>query len=351
MMRRATDPQQGEPAMSDRTIRMAPSEGFPLAIRDPSFAAALGLVIRSMPYALARFGVLLAASLAALVWLVVTLGGTALLADHVAGVFGLVWLVGCLIAAGFVWGTLLRYALHLIECGHVAVLTALITHGALPAEAGGMFAYGRRVVTERFGQANALFALNLLVRGVVQAFHRTLDWIADLLPLPGLDSLSRLIDIVLRAATRYLDRVIFSYALARPKLDAWQASREGLVYYCQNAKPVLTTALWSVVLDYAATALMWLVLLVPAGLITYALPASAREWGGLVTLIIAALLAGPLRAAFIKPVFLAMMMIRFHSAIDGQAVNPEWDARLAELSDKFRGLSAGPVQPLPSAAT
>jgi len=28
--------------------------------------------------------------------------------------------------------------------------------------------------------------------------------------------------------------------------------------------------------------------------------------------------------------------VRFHTAIEGQAVNPEWDARLAGISDKFR---------------
>ncbi len=331
--------------MSDETIRVAPqpppavpAQTFPLATRDASFSNAAGLLIQSMPYALARFGVLLAASVVSLIWLVITLGGTAFLGNHVASVFGLVWLVGCLAVAGFVWGTLLRYVLHLIECGHVAVLTELITRGSLPSGGEPMFAYGKRIVTERFGQANVLFGLNMLVRGIVQAFHRTLDWIGDILPLPGLESLSRLINIVLRAATRYLDKVIFSYSLARPGIDAWQASREGLVYYCQNAKPVLKTALWSVVLEYVTSAVLWLLLLVPAGLITYALPAASREWGGIVTIVVALLLLGPLRAAFIKPVFLIMMMVRFHAAIEGQAVNPEWDARLAGISDKFRTL-------------
>jgi hypothetical protein len=332
-----------EGPMTDETIRAAPpppapapGQGFPLATRDASFSNAAGLLIQSMPYALARFGVLLGASVVALLGLVITLGGTALLADRVAGAFGVIWLVGCLAAAGFVWGTLLRYVLHLIECGHVAVLTELITKGSLPAGGESMFAHGKRVVTERFGQANVLFGLNMLVRGIVQAFHRTLDWIADILPLPGLDSLSRLINIVLRAATRYLDKVIFSYSLTRPGIDAWQASREGLVYYCQNAKPVLKTAMWSVVLEYVTSAVLWLLLLVPAGLITYALPAASREWGGIVTIVVAVLLLGPLRSAFIKPVFLIMMMVRFHTAIEGQAVNPEWDARLAGISDKFR---------------
>ena len=48
--------------------------------------------------------------------------------------------------------------------------------------------------------------------------------------------------------------------------------------------------------------------------------------------------AGPLRAAFLKPLFLIMMMVRFHALIENQPINQEWDARLATVSDKFRDL-------------
>ncbi len=70
-----------------------------------------------------------------------------------------------------------------------------------------------------------------------------------------------------------------------------------------------------------------------------------RESGGIVTVIIAVLLAGPLRAAFIKPLFLIMMMVRFHALIENQPINQEWDAGLAAISDKFRtlGTQAAPA--------
>jgi hypothetical protein len=177
---------------------------------------------------------------------------------------------------------------------------------------------------------------------VLAAFHRTLDWLGELLPIPGLDGLARLLDIVLRAATRYLDKVIFSYALARGDANAWQSSREGLVYYCQNARPILGTAIRIVILERVLTVVLWLVLLAPAGLITAALPGSVREAGGVVTLVIAALLAGSLRAAFIKPLFLIMMMVRFHALIEGQPIRADWDQRLATVSDRFRTLGTGP---------
>jgi hypothetical protein len=194
------------------------------------------------------------------------------------------------------------------------------------------------VVTERFGQVNALYALNLMVRGVLAAFHRTLDWIGEILPIPGLEGLANLANVILRAATRYLDKVILSYNLARGDVEPWQGAREGMVYYAQNAVPILKTAVWIVILERALTIVLWLLLLAPAAAITLMLPGSVREMGGLVTILVAAILAGPLRAAFLKPLFLIMMMVRFHALIENQPINQEWDARLATVSDKFRDL-------------
>jgi hypothetical protein len=73
------------------------------------------------------------------------------------------------------------------------------------------------------------------------------------------------------------------------------------------------------------------------------LPHAVREQAGIVTILVAALLAGPLRAAFLKPLFLIMMMVRFHALIENQPINQEWDARLATVSDKFRDLGTQAV--------
>ena len=326
---------------SDETIAVPPTRhSYPLVVRDASFASAVALMIQTLPYALARFGVLLATSVATLVWLVITIGGAAWLGNHIASIFGVIWLIACALVFSFVWGTMLRYLLHLIDCGHVAVVTELITKGAVGNGTESMFDYGKRVVMQRFGQETVLFGLNALVRGIVESFHRTLDWVADLLPIPGMESIASLINVVMKAVTRYLDKVIFSYNLARNDEDPWRSSREGLVYYAQNAKLELKTAIWSVVLERVLSVVLWFVLLVPAGLITLALPHSVREFGGVMTVLVALLLVGPLRAAFIKPVFLIMMIVRFHSAIEGQPINPEWDARLAAISERFRTLGS-----------
>jgi hypothetical protein len=180
----------------------------------------------------------------------------------------------------------------------------------------------------------------MLVRGILQSFHRTLDWISEMLPVPGLESLANLANLILRAATRYLDKVILSYNLARNDSDPWRGAREGIVYYAQNAKPILKTAVWIVILERGLTVLLWLLLLAPAAAITVMLPASVRESAGVVTVLVAALLVGSLRAAFLKPLFLIMMMVRFHALVENQPINQEWDARLASISSQFSGLGS-----------
>ena len=313
---------------------------YPLVVRDHGLVTAFGLLMQSLPYALARCGILLAYSLGGIIWLVITFGGAAWLSAHIANAFGVVWFILCVVGIGWFWGAVLRYLLHLIACGHVAVLTELITRGQIGNGSESQLAYGKRVVTQRFGQVNALFGLNMLVRGVLQAFHRTLDWIAELLPIPGLESLANLINMVMRAATRYLDKVILSYNLARNDQDPWRGAREGIVYYCQNARPILETSIWIIILEHVLSAVLWLLLLAPAAAITVMLPHAVRESAAVATIIIALLLAATLRASFIKPLFLIMMMVRFHTLIEHQALNQEWDARLSSLSDRFRTLGA-----------
>jgi hypothetical protein len=87
---------------------------YPLAVRDHGLATALGLLLRSLSYALARFAVLLASALACIVWAMVAFGGAAWLGTHVASAFGIVWLLVCVVGIGWFWASVLRYALHLI---------------------------------------------------------------------------------------------------------------------------------------------------------------------------------------------------------------------------------------------
>ena len=305
---------------------------YPLAIRTASLGTAFKLFMRTLPYAFVRFGILLGLSIATIIWSIVTFGGAGWLGDKIHPIAGGVWLFAGCGVFGWVWTFIVRYALYLIKCGHIAVLTELVTRGQIGNGSEGLFAYGKRVVQQRFVQVNVLFAMDQLVDGVVRSFNRTLDWVGNLLPIPGMEGLMKIVKAILYSASTYLDETIFSYILARGETNPWRGGQDGLVYYCQNAKPVLKTAIWVVVLDKVLTVVLWGLMLLPALLVTHLIGGAAGGWA----LVIAILFAANARSAFLEPLFLIMVMTTFHVAAENQPINAEWDARLTSLSAKFK---------------
>jgi hypothetical protein len=318
---------------------------YPLAISQAGFGTAVSLVARTLPYALVRFGILVGFTLVTVVWFALTFGGAALLGAKIHPWVGTGWAIVGLGGYGYAWWFVVRYALYLIKAGHVAVLTELITKGSIDNGATGMFDYGRRVVTERFGEVNVLFAIDLLIRGVVSAFNRTLDWVGRLVPVPGLQSVVGIVNAIVKAATTYIDETIFSYDLARGDDNPWRAGKDGLIYYAQNSGEILKTALYVVVLDKVLTVVVWIVMLAPAFLMLAVLPQSAKPGGFIGGLLIAALFASNVRQAFLKPVFLVMVMTKFHTVVQNQPINAEWDGRLSSVSSKFKEMKDNAATP------
>jgi hypothetical protein len=311
---------------------------YPIAIRDPSLATAIGLLLRTLPYALIRFALLLAFAIGTLIWLSLAIGGGVWLGTHVAHAIGWVWAIAGIVLYSYLWYAVLRYALHLLECGHVAVLTQLIQYNQLGDTSESMMSLGIRLVRQHIAQATVLYGLHALIRGIVDGFNRTVDFFAELLPIPGLDSILYVLHLILRAATRYIDKAIFSYNLARGDDNPWRSSQDGIIYYCQNAKEILKKSVWIVILDKLLTFVVWLLLLGPAVGVALLLPSAVREWGTVAYMLIAALFAFTVRAAFLKPLFLIIILIRFHTLIENQPINETWDGYLSGLSNRFAGL-------------
>jgi hypothetical protein len=319
--------------------------GSGLVVCDPGVRAAFGLLIKSLPYAFARFGILSVWSVGCILWLVAAVSGARAISAQIAPALGPAWLLACLAAAIWVWATTLRRALHFLACGQVAVLTALITRGRAGTGRGSMLGYGEAVVSRRFGEMPVLFGMNRLMRCNLRAFHASLDW--TLQETSGRRSGS---DAVLRffglsMLTGYLDKVIVSYNLARGDGDSWAVMREGFVYYAQNAGPLLTSWARIALLEQVSTWGLALLLLAPAVAVTFVLPDEARPLGGTIAVLSAILLATALRSAFLKPLFLIMMIVRFHLTIEDQAIDQDWQDRLASIPGTFGTLAPGFVMP------
>jgi hypothetical protein len=203
----------GAPAMGTQVMAQVPAttghslpgqpvrHSYPLASTTFGLAEAMRLLGQTAPFVLARLAVLVGKTVAAFAcWLVVLAGFLFLWPRSSVAAWG--WLVIMVGLAGCFWHAVVRYFLYLLKAAHIAVLTELITQGRIGNGSESMFAYGQRVVKERFGQVNVLFALDLLVDGVVSAFNRTLDWVGSLLPVPGLQGVMGVVQAVVRGGAR-----------------------------------------------------------------------------------------------------------------------------------------------------
>ncbi len=226
-----------------------------------------------------------------------------------------------------------EYILYMVKAGHIAVMVEYLDGQELP-EGRGQIEHAQAVVKERFGQANVLFALDQIIKGVLRAVTGLVEGLASLLPIPGLDGLMRLIRAFLRVAVGLLDEVILAHLIRTRAENPWAGGRDALVLYAQNAKPMLGNAFWVALIVYVLSFVVFLVMLAPAGLVVWLIP-GAWSAGGFV---FAILFAWAVKQALIEPFAIACLIQAYNKVTEGQSPNPDWSEKLDSVSGKFRSL-------------
>jgi hypothetical protein len=302
-----------------------------------SIAKALGLLIRTAPFlifrALVYFGIATALTL-------VTGAGAG--AGYGVGLFGdedfqatsTLWggIAGFGLTAGVIF-FFRDYLLYLVKAGQIAVMVDYLDGKPLPYGQG-QIAYARGVVSERFGQTSALFALDRLIRGVIGVITGLVEGVMTLLPIPGLNQIMGVVRAYLRLSVGLVDEVILAHAIRSRSENAWEAAHDGLVLYAQNARPMLVNAAWLTLFSWGMAVAVFAFMLVPAAALVWLLPGDAPA--GLYVL--ALIFAWAVKAAVIEPFALACMLQVFFNVTAGQEPRPEWRGRLTQVSDKFRQL-------------
>jgi hypothetical protein len=209
----------------------------------------------------------------------------------------------------------------------------LLQGGQIP-QGRGQIDHARAVVTERFGQASALFALDQLIKGVVGAVTGLMQGILSILPIPGLQNLMGLLRAYLRLAVGLVDEVILAHAIKTRATNPWSNAQEALVLYAQNARPMLVNAAWLTLIVYGLSFVVFLLMLAPAAAVVYLLP-GAWSAGGVV---FALVFAWAVKAALIEPFAIACLLQVFFKLTEGQTPDPAWQAKLSGVSDKFKKL-------------
>ncbi|MGE3366112.1 MAG: hypothetical protein AB7I34_22005 [Rhizobiaceae bacterium] len=238
--------------------------------------------------------------------------------------FGVAWLV-------LYW--IREYILYVVKAGHVVVMVHAMDGRPIPG-AFDQISYARQVVTERFAEANALFVLDQLIKGVLRTISGIFRGLGALLPIPGLQTLIGFINAVIALALTYADEVVLAYNIRSGVNDPWTTSRHALVLYAQNGKSILKNAFWLAIFIWIIGIVFFVLALSPAAYFVYLMPGQFAGW----SFVIAIICTWAFLAAFVEPFAIASLMQAYFKVIEGQAPDPEWDATLAEKSRQFREL-------------
>ena len=304
---------------------------------DFSISGALALMARTLPFILLRMAVYFGITLAYILATGAGAGigyGVGALGDE--GFQASLALWGGVIGFGFVGAVmywLREYILYIVKAGHIAVLVELIDGKPMPGGRS-QIDHATKVVRQRFAQASVLFAIDQTIKGVVAAITGLVKGIFSVLPVPGFRQLSGILHAFLRVAVGFIDEVILAHAIRSGSANPWLSAKQALVLYGQNYKVMLKNAAWLAVIVYLLSFLVFLVMLAPAALVVYLMPGAWAAGG----FIFALLFAWSVKAALLEPFAIACLMQVYFKTIEGQRPNPEWEARLEQMSDKFRKL-------------
>ena len=255
-----------------------------------------------------------------------TIGGSA----EAGGMWG--GLIGFGIAGGIMY-FLREYLLYLVKAGHIAVLVELLEGKSLPGGKG-QIDHAQSMVRERFAQSSVLFGLDQIIKGVLKAFNRAFFTITNFLPIPGVQGIASFLNTIINLSLTYLDEVILAYNMRTKADNPWAASRTALVLYGQNYKAFLKNAVWLAFIIWGLTLLVFLIVLAPVAALVQILPGAA----GPLTLIIALVFAWGVKQSVIEPFGMTALMQVFFRVTEGQEPDPEWEARLENVSNKFNEL-------------
>ena len=241
-------------------------------------------------------------------------------------------LVGFGLVSAFVYWVR-EYILYIVKAGHIAVMVRLIDGQDIP---GGQMqiTYARDIVTDRFAEANVLFVLDQLIKGVVRVITGLLGGIAAFLPIPGLQGLVRFANTVIRLSLTYVDEIILGYNIRMESTEPFESGRRGIVLYAQNGTTMLKNAVWLAIFLWVLSFAVFLVMIAPAGAVLYMMPGQLGGWA----FVLAVVFAWAIKAALLEPFAIAALMQVYFRVIEGQEPNPEWDGRLTEASKDFRKL-------------
>ena len=303
---------------------------------DFSLGGAMGAMVRTAPFIVLRmlvyFGI-------AVLYLICTSAGGGIGygvtsfgdGQGVGAIYGA--LIGFAGASGVLYW-FREYLLYIVKAGHIAVLTRIHDGVTLPGGQG-QISYATEIVKQRFVEASVLFALDQLIKGVLRFITGTLNTVAAILPIPGLQGLMGIINAIVRMSLTYVDEIILAYNIRTESENPWESSADALVLYAQNIKTLMKNAVWLTLMMWALTLLIFIVLVGPVLGFMALFPGNISA----IAFVVAFIFAWAFKAALIEPIAIYALMQVYFKTIEGQEPDEEWRSHLETASDKFRELT------------
>lgn len=304
---------------------------------DFSISTTMNALMRTWPFIAARLVVYVGVALAYV--LVTGTGasvgwGIGLIGDEGVRATGAFWggVAGFGIMSAILY-FLREWFLYMLKAGHIAVLVEFLDGQPLP-EGRNQITHAQAVVKERFWEANVLFVIDQLVKGVVKVVTGLVNVVTSILPIPGAQGLARFVRTVVRIAVGLVDEVILAHNIRVGSTNPYQTAQDALVLYAQNAVLILKNAVWLAVFVWGLTFVIFLLLLGPAIGVAYLFPGNFASIG----IVLAIVFAVSLKAAILEPFAIVSLMQVYFAATEGQTPREDWRAHLDQASDKFREL-------------
>ncbi len=347
-----------------RNVPLGCPHTYPIAVTQPGLGSALQLAKKTLPYAWLRYveGLFLSAITFAV--LSVILAATVVLYVYVHKYVSGAVFIGGMLALIFLVLPFIDQQTFLSHCGHIAVLTNLITQGDVGNGQQRMFKFGRDTANRSLGELDTIREVHGTIRSATRNLLRTLNVLDSWLPI-DLSVVKRLVHRVVNWATPYIDAVVLSYGIARGDRDFAKAGLDGLCFSLQNAKAVLKTAIGAFLVEKLILAPLWLAIAVGAGIATLV---SILQFGGVGTApllddpraffqtqpllglgavaggltigaLVAHLVVKTVSDAFVRPMLTAMVLVKFHVTIQGQALDAALQTRIIDANDGLSNLS------------
>ena len=219
------------------------------------FREATSNLMKTYPFILLRIlvGLLLGVGLIALllgtIWVWFTFGDA-------AGIAAVVIAVALVILFGII---LQPYLLYLVDGGHVAVLTEVITNGEMPSN---QIRFGLHQVKANFSSVTVMFVIYFAIKQVLKQVNRLINGLVGgatgALSSSGrqkeaglVQGVAGIVQLALNITIGYVDKAILANIYRSDEENNWKPAKDGVILYMKTWKPILVSTLILATVVYA----------------------------------------------------------------------------------------------------